>query len=106
MGDTARTDRQMTADALASATPDTRDRFVDFLRVASLLGVILGHFTMAVVFLHPHADPATIEFTNVLQLAPWTRWATLALQVMPIFFVAGGFAHATSIRSLRARGGG
>jgi hypothetical protein len=96
----------MTVEALAHATPDTRDRFVDFLRVASLLGVILGHFTMAVVFLRPHADPAMIEFTNVLELAPWTRWGTLALQVMPIFFVVGGFAHATSIRSLRARGGG
>ena len=96
----------MTVDSLASATPDTRDRFVDFLRVSSLLGVILGHFLMAVVFLHPHADPATIEFTNVLELAPWTRWGTLILQVMPIFFVVGGFAHATAIRSLRARGGG
>ncbi|WP_291377691.1 acyltransferase [Demequina sp.] len=96
----------MTVDSIASATPDTRDRFVDFLRVASLLGVILGHFLMAVVFLHPHADPAQIEFTNVLELAPWTRWGTLLLQVMPIFFVVGGFAHATSIRSLRARGGG
>ncbi len=106
MGDTARTDRQMTVGALANATPETRDRFVDFLRVASLLGVILGHFTMAVVFLHPHAVPATIEFTNVLELAPWTRWGTLVLQVMPIFFVVGGFAHATSIRSLRVRGGG
>jgi len=99
-------DRPMTVDSLASATPNTRDRFVDFLRVASLLGVILGHFTMAVVFLHPDADPATLEFTNVLELAPWTRWGTLVLQVMPIFFVVGGFAHATSIRSLRARGGG
>ena len=106
MGDKERTDRPLTVDSLASATPDTRDRFVDFLRVASLLGVILGHFTMAVVFLHPHADPATMEFTNVLELAPWTRWGTLVLQVMPIFFVVGGFAHATSIRSLRARGGG
>lgn len=96
----------MTIDSLASATPDTRDRFVDFLRVASLLGVILGHFTMAVVFLDPHASPAAIEFTNVLELAPWTRWGTLVLQVMPIFFVVGGFAHATAIRSLRARGGG
>ncbi len=109
MGDTARVERAdqpMTVDSLASATPDTRDRFVDFLRVASLLGVILGHFLMAVVFLDPHANPATIEFTNVLELAPWTRWGTLVLQVMPIFFVVGGFAHATSIRSLRARGGG
>ena len=106
MGDTASTDRSLTVDSLARATPDTRDRFVDFLRVASLSGVILGHFTMAVVFLHPHADPATMEFTNVLDLAPWTRWGTLVLQVMPIFFVVGGFAHATSIKSLRARGGG
>lgn len=96
----------MTVDALAAATPDTRDRFVDFLRVASLLGVILGHFTMAVVFLDPHAEQATIEFTNVLESASWTRWGTLVLQVMPIFFVVGGFAHAVSLRSLRAKGGG
>lgn len=106
MGDSQQNTARTTVEALASATPDTRDRFVDFLRVASLLGVILGHFLMAVVFLDPHASPATMEFTNVLELAPWTRWGTLALQVMPIFFVVGGFAHATSIRSLRARGGG
>lgn len=109
MGDNApasRADTPLTVSSLANATPDTRDRFVDFLRVASLLGVILGHFTMAVVFLHPHADPPSIEFGNVLELAPWTRWGTLVLQVMPVFFVVGGFAHATSIRSLRARGGG
>lgn len=99
-------DQRITARSLAGATLDTRDRFVDFLRVASLLGVILGHFTMAVVFLRPHANPATVEFTNVLELAPWTRWGTLVLQVMPIFFVVGGFAHATAVRSLRARGGG
>lgn len=96
----------MTVGSLADATPDTRDRFVDFLRVASLLGVILGHFLMAAVFLHPRANGGTIEFTNVLELAPWTRWGTLVLQVMPVFFVVGGFAHAVSIRSLRARGGG
>ncbi len=106
MGDSEQTTARITVDSLASTTPDTRDRFVDFLRVASLLGVILGHFLMAAVFLEPDANPATIDFTNVLELAPWTRWGTLILQVMPIFFVVGGFAHATSIRSLRSRGGG
>lgn len=64
MGDAAGSDQRMTADALAAATPDARDRFADFLRVASLLGVILGHFAMAVVFLHPTAEPASIEFTT------------------------------------------
>lgn len=90
--------------ALADATPDTRDRFIDFLRVASLLGVIVGHFIMAVVILDQKADSFT--FTNILELAPWTRGGTLLLQVMPIFFVVGGFAHATTLRSLRRRGGG
>jgi peptidoglycan/LPS O-acetylase OafA/YrhL len=93
-----------TVDAMAAATPDTRDRYVDFLRVASLLGVIFGHFIMAVVVMDHAAQKFT--FTNILELAPWTRGGTLVLQVMPIFFVVGGFAHATTLRSLRRKGGG
>lgn len=91
------------AAAIAAATPDTRDRFVDFLRVGSLLGVILGHFLMAVVLLDHQAQQ--FSFTNILEDAAWTRGATLVLQVMPIFFMVGGFAHATTLRSLRRRGG-
>lgn len=90
--------------SLAAATPDNRDRYVDFLRVASLLGVILGHFVMAAVIMDQEAQ--SFAFTNILELAPWTRWGTLLLQVMPVFFVVGGFAHATTLRSLRRRGGG
>ena len=93
--------------SLAAATPATRDRYVDFLRVASLAGVILGHFLMAVVDDRPVATGGhAFVFTNMLALAPWTRPATLVLQVMPIFFVVGGFAHATAWRSLARRGGG
>jgi hypothetical protein len=91
-------------DAIAAATPDSRDRYADFLKVASLLGVIFGHFIMAVVIMDQAAE--TFEFTNILELAPWTRWGTLLLQVMPIFFVVGGFSHAVSWRSLSRRGGG
>ncbi len=93
--------------AMAAATPATRDRYVDFLRVASLAGVILGHFLMAVVDDRPEATGGhSFVFTNILALAPWTRPATWVLQVMPIFFVVGGFAHATAWRSLARRGGG
>ena len=93
--------------SLAAATPATRDRYVDFLRVASLAGVILGHFLMAVVDDRPAATGGhAFVFTNMFALAPWTRPATWVLQVMPIFFVVGGFAHATSLRSLARRGGG
>ena len=93
--------------AMAAATPASRDRYVDFLRVASLGGVILGHFLMAVVDDRPAVTGGhSFVFTNVLALAAWTRPATWLLQVMPVFFVVGGFAHATSWRSLRRRGGG
>ncbi|WP_082100416.1 acyltransferase family protein [Demequina maris] len=94
----------MTVEAAVAATPATRDRYVDLVRVGSLLGVVLGHFAMAAVVLD-HAT-GTVEVANVLETAAWTRPLTLAFQVMPLFFVVGGFAHATSWRSLRARGGG
>ncbi|WP_296665617.1 acyltransferase family protein [Demequina sp.] len=94
----------LTVSAAVAATPDTRDRYVDLVRVASLLGVILGHFSMAAVVMS-HAD-GTVEIANVLESAAWTRPITLLFQVMPLFFVVGGFAHAVAWRSLRRRGGG
>jgi hypothetical protein len=32
-----------TLDSIAAATPDTRDRLVDFLRAASIIVVVFGH---------------------------------------------------------------
>ncbi len=89
---------------LVDATPASRDRYADFLRVASLIGVMIGHFLMAVVVWSP-AVPG-VSFTNILAIEPLTRWATLALQVMPVFFVVGGFAHAATLDSLARNGGG
>lgn len=94
----------LTVSGAVAATPDTRDRYVDLIRVGSLVGVILGHFAMAAVVLD-HQTPE-VAIANVLETAPWTRPLTLVFQVMPLFFVVGGFAHATSWRSLRGRGGG
>ena len=37
------------ASELAARTPDSRDRYVDFLRVFSLGTVIVGHWLMAVL---------------------------------------------------------
>ncbi|PKQ27251.1 MAG: acyltransferase [Actinobacteria bacterium HGW-Actinobacteria-4] len=95
-----------TVAAMAAATPSTRDRYADFLRVASLGGVVVGHFLMAVVLTGSGASDPPFEFSNILSFEEWTRPATWILQVMPIFFAVGGFAHAVAWRSLRARGGG
>ncbi|WNM24470.1 acyltransferase family protein [Demequina capsici] len=89
---------------MVDATPASRDRYADLLRVGSLLGVMLGHFFMAAVTMD-HAS-GTVAVANVLDTQAWARPLTLVLQVMPVFFVVGGFAHSTSWRSTRARGGG
>jgi hypothetical protein len=91
------------AAALAAATPPGRDRYVDLLRVASLGVVIAGHWLMAVPV--AGADGGT-RVTNVLALVPQLRPMTWLLQVMPVFFLVGGFAHATALASIRRRGGG
>src|SRR5205085_3161606 len=57
---------------LAAATPKTRDRYVDFLRVASLVVVMLGHWLMAVVV---WAD-GRLHTANVLETTPSARWLT------------------------------
>jgi len=87
---------------LARATPATRNRYVDFLRAASILVVVLGHWLMAA----PRVTAEGASLGHMLDLAPWTRWLTWALQVMPTFFLVGGFANATSWESARAKGRG
>ncbi|MFF6778461.1 acyltransferase [Streptomyces sp. NPDC012637] len=77
---------------LAAATPATRDRYVDLLRVASLAVVVLGHWLMAAVT--PDG-----QVGNLLAVVPGLQVLTWALQVMPVFFFVGGFSHALAHRS-------
>jgi fucose 4-O-acetylase-like acetyltransferase len=84
----------------AAATPAGRDRYVDFLRVASLAVVVLGHWLMAVVVV---AD-GRLRATNVLEVTPWARWLTWVFQIMPLFFVVGGFSNAASLAAARRDG--
>ncbi|MFD9034256.1 acyltransferase [Streptomyces sp. NPDC059567] len=77
---------------LAAATPATRDRYVDLLRVASLAVVVLGHWLMAAVTTDGSVG-------NLLAVVPELQVATWALQVMPVFFFVGGFSHALAHRS-------
>ncbi|MFJ5775306.1 acyltransferase [Streptomyces sp. NPDC093094] len=77
---------------LAAATPASRDRYVDLLRVASLAVVVLGHWLMAAV-------TADGEVGNLLAVVPGLQILTWALQVMPVFFFVGGFSHALAHRS-------
>ena len=87
---------------LADATPAGRDRYADFLRVASIATVVLGHWTIAAV--RRSADG--LAAGNVLSATPWLWLATWVFQVVPVFFFVGGFANMVSWQASGRRGGG
>lgn len=81
------------ARALAERTPETRNRYVDFLRAASITVVVFGHWWVAAAYV---GDDDQLRLSDMLSLAPWTQWLTWALQVMPIFFIVGGYSNGIS----------
>ena len=85
---------------MARETPDTRNRYVDFLRAISILVVVVGHWLMAA----PQVVGDDIAFNHLLSTTSWTHYLTWILQVMPLFFLVGGYANAASWRSARLRG--
>lgn len=87
------------AGQLAEVTPAARNRYVDFLRAASIAVVVLGHWLVAA----PHLIDGKLVPGHMLALAPWTQWLTLGVQVMPIFFLVGGFANAVAWQAARRK---
>jgi len=86
---------------LAGRTPASRNRYVDFLRAMSMLVVTVGHWLAAA----PYLDASnTLTTSHVLMVVPWTSWLTWILQVMPIFFMVGGYANGVSWRAARRDG--
>jgi len=85
---------------LAARTPVTRDRTVDFLRAASILTVVVGHWLIVVLWW----DGGVIRATNAIGITRGLWLATWALQVMPIFFFVGGFSNLISYESARRKG--
>ncbi len=88
-----------TARTLAEGTPAQRNRFVDLLRAVSILVVVLGHWTMAAVSVRD----GQVVAGHLLVLASWTHPVTWVFQVMPVFFLVGGYANAMSWRSAQRR---
>jgi len=86
--------------ALAARTPEGRNRYVDFLRSVSILCVVVGHWLIATAY---YRD-GTLAPGTILEIQPWTQWLTWIFQVMPIFFIVGGYANAVSLESARRRG--
>ena len=90
----------MSIQDLADGTPATRNRVVDFLRALAITVVVVGHWLMAAVVIRD----GEVEPNALLNIADWTHPLTWIFQVMPIFFLVGGYANALSWRSASTRG--
>ncbi len=87
---------------MAAVTPDARNRYVDFLRAVSILMVVTGHWLIIALYY----QDGSLTPGDLLEIKPGTQWLTWLFQVMPIFFIVGGYANAVSLESARRRGVG
>jgi len=87
---------------LARRTPPGRNRYADFLRAAAILVVVFGHWLASA----PQVTDDGLTVTSLLGIARWTHPLTWALQVMPVFFIVGGFANAASWAAAQRDGAG
>jgi peptidoglycan/LPS O-acetylase OafA/YrhL len=81
---------RLSPNKLNRLTPSARDRYVDFLRALSIVIVVVGHWTIALIFW----EESKIFVHNVVGHQSGLWLATWVLQVMPLFFFVGGFSNA------------
>jgi fucose 4-O-acetylase-like acetyltransferase len=86
----------------AARTPADRERLADLLRAVAICLVVLGHWlAISVTY-----EDGRLSGRNALTDLAWAHPVTWLFQVMPVFFVVGGYANSASLRSYQARGGG
>ena len=78
----------------ANDTPPGRDRAVDVARLAALVIVMFGHCTLLLAT----ADSRGLRIGNLLGALPALNPLTWLVQIMPLFFLAGGAAGAYGYR--------
>jgi fucose 4-O-acetylase-like acetyltransferase len=101
---TKRIDPTITRDvsAISSLDLSKRDLTIDLARVFSLLLVVVVHLLF--VGVGRDADGGLVV-SRPLEEQPWFAAATWAGQIMPLFFVVGGFASLIAWRGTVRRGG-
>ena len=91
-----------TLDQLAAGAKTDRNRAVDFYRALAMGAVAIGHWLAIAIALD--ADGGLVA-GNALEFQPDLAWLSWVFQVMPLFFVVGGFSSAMSLDAHRAAGG-
>ena len=84
--------------ATGATTKTPRDRSIDTVRAALLVVVVALHSMMVGV----SVGAAGPVLENALENQPWFAPVSWVVQIMPLFFIVGGFASITHWRGLRA----
>jgi hypothetical protein len=85
--------------------PGSRDRFIDLLRGASILAVVVGHWLVADVRWDESGPaPGRLVETSSLHEVPAMWPLTWLFVVIPLFFFVGGYANRRSWEGTRRRG--
>lgn len=80
----------------------TRNRYADLLRIVAIGGVVYGHWLLVSVT-YQHHELSGLDAVDYIQ---WGRWVTWLFQVMPVFFLVGGYVNSLSWIEHHARGQG
>ncbi len=73
---------------------------MDFLRAASIVAVVFGHWFISI----NHLERDIYSTTSAVGLTPGLWLGTWLFQVMPVFFFVGGFSNLVTYDSFRRRG--
>jgi surface polysaccharide O-acyltransferase-like enzyme len=78
-----------------------RNPYLDLIRVLAIAAVVVGHWIASgVTYKH-----GVFDGVDVLGVVSWTSWLTLIFQVVPLFFLVGGYSNALSWTRHQAAGG-
>lgn len=89
-------------ESLVDATPADRDRVVDLVRAASIVVVVLWHWTLSIT----QWSDGRLSMPNPIGHASGLWLSTWVFQVMPLFFVVGGFSNLAGWTSQGGTGSG
>ncbi|MGI9598297.1 MAG: acyltransferase family protein, partial [Acidimicrobiales bacterium] len=87
---------------LAAAAGANRNRAVDFYRAVAMGAVALGHWAAIAITVDAGGN---LVSGNALEQAPSLAAMSWLFQVMPLFFVVGGFSSAMSLDAHNRRAG-
>ncbi|MDT0441274.1 acyltransferase family protein [Streptomyces johnsoniae] len=77
-----------------------RNHYADLLRVGAIAAVVTGHWLLTDI---TYRD-GRLSGRDALDHVDWGSWVTLVLQVLPVFFLVGGYVNAVSWTSHLRRG--